>query len=53
MKAYKVFYEFIFEIFLRENGGGGELREREKQTPHPAGSLLRGSIPGPPDHDLS
>ena len=28
-------------------------REREKQTPHRAGSLIRGWIPGPLDHDLS
>jgi len=31
----------------------GEKREREKQTPHGAGSPMWDSIPGPWDYDLS
>ena len=30
-----------------------EQREREKQTPHRAGSPVQGLIPEPRDHDLS
>lgn len=28
-------------------------REKGKETPHCAGSPMRGSVPGPWDHDLS
>ena len=40
---------------VRERAGarGWRERQREKQTPHWAGSPMRGSIPGPRDHDLS
>jgi len=31
----------------------GRQREREKQAPRRAGSLMRGLIAGPWDHDLS
>ena len=50
---------FIFLIIYylrksnREHKQRERQRERKKQTPHWAGSLMRGSIPGPGDHDLS
>ena len=45
---------FFFKIlFIREQSGRDREMERQRQTPHWARSLMRGSIPGPLDHDLS
>lgn len=51
---------FFFQILFireRENERKNEhkhgARQREKQTPYRAGSPMRDSILGPPDHDLS
>ena len=42
-------------IYLREREHKQEelQRERGNLTPHQAGSLMQGLIPGPQDHDLS
>ena len=53
-----IFYFLKYFIYLKERerettSQGEGLREREKQTPHWAGSLMRGSILGHRDHDLS
>lgn len=54
----KILFVFVFETEQSERaqavGGGSEgQREREKKTPHRAGSLMQRSILGPQDHDLS
>jgi len=51
------FKDFIY-LFDRERelaraGTQARVWEREKQASGRAGSLMRGSIPGPWDHDLS
>ena len=43
---------YLFERKRAQEQGEGK-GEREKQTPHWAGSLSQGWIPGPWDHDLS
>ena len=43
---------YLFET-VRELEQGEGQREREKQTPHWAGSPMCGLIPGPQDHDLT
>jgi len=55
-----LFYFFLrFYLFERkrerenEQGDGKREGPRDKQTPHWAGSPMRGSIPGPQDHDPS
>lgn len=51
-----LFLKNILSIYLREQERASErtqARQREKQTPHWAGSLMQGSILGPRDHDLS
>ena len=37
----------------REHEQGEEQKERKKQTPHWAGTMMQGSSLGPGDHDLS
>lgn len=48
---FKILLIYLFE--KTEQNQGEWQREREKQTPHRAGSLTQGSIPGPWDHELS
>ena len=43
----------LFCFVVRERAQAGGCRQREKQTPHQAGSLMQDSIPGPQDHELS
>ena len=54
MKLIYIFKDVIY-LFDRESTsrGSGRQREREKQAPRWAGSLMWDSIPGPRDHDLS
>ena len=53
--GFCIFKDFIC-LFERERDrlitSRGE-GQRQRQTPHQAGSLMWGSIPGPRDHDLS
>ena len=55
--CYIIIYLFILFIHERERevhmSWGEGQRERDKQTPHWAGSLKQDSVPGPGDHDLS
>ena len=47
---------FKYFIYLRERVSMDEVegqRERDKQTPRCAGSLMQGSVLGPWDHDSS
>ena len=50
-----IFFKDFIYLFDRERSQVGREadRERGKQTPHWAGSLMCDSIPGPWDHDLS
>lgn len=50
-----LFFLRILFIYLtqREKAHRQGKREKEKQAPHWARSLMQGSIPGPQDHDLS
>ena len=50
--VFLILYLFTWER-LRAQAGGAAEREREKQAPCWAGSPMRGSIPGPWDHDLN
>ena len=54
--SFFFFFKILFiDLTERERAHkqGERQREREKQTPFQTGSLTRGSIPGPQDHDLS
>ena len=51
-KKFLIFIRFYLLIWERARARGG-AGEREKQTPHWAGSPMRGSIPGSQDQDLS
>lgn len=50
---YLLFLEDLIYLFEREHKQGEGQKEREKQTPDWAGSLIWGSIPGPLDHHPS
>ena len=56
IKKHFNFFLFLKTLFERESvweSTSGREGQREKQTPHWAGSPMRGSNPGPWDHDLS
>ena len=47
------FFFFLDFIYLREHEWGKGPEGEGKKTPHWAGSLMWGFIPGPRDHDLN
>ena len=55
IEMFIIFFKkrFLFPYLSEREEGRAQALERERQTVYPAGSLMRGSIPGPWDHDPS